>query len=83
MRKRFKRGVAALVGLTLAGTGLTVATAAPAAASSYDCPSGYFCGWSGESADGTKWKTSKSLGDLGSWDDKIRSFADAFRVRKS
>ncbi|MCP8711335.1 FG-GAP-like repeat-containing protein [Streptomyces sp. AC04842] len=76
MRKRFKRGVAALVGLTLAGTGLTVATAAPAAASSYDCPSGYFCGWSGESADGTMWKTSKSLGDLGSWDDKIRSYVN-------
>ncbi|MDN3268552.1 FG-GAP-like repeat-containing protein [Streptomyces sp. MA15] len=76
MRKRFNRGIAALVGLTLAGTGLTVATAAPAAASSYDCPSGYFCGWSGEGAKGSMWKTGKSLADLGSWDDRIRSFVN-------
>ncbi|MCX4568551.1 FG-GAP-like repeat-containing protein [Streptomyces albogriseolus] len=76
MRKHLKRGVAALVGLTLAGTGLTVATAAPAAASSYDCPSGYFCGWSGESTKGTMWKTSRNVADLGGWDDKIRSYVN-------
>ncbi|MFC9113410.1 FG-GAP-like repeat-containing protein [Streptomyces sp. NPDC057092] len=76
MRKRFNRGVAALVGLTLAGTGLTVATAAPAAASSYDCPSGYFCGWSGEDAKGSMWKTKNNVADLGSWDNRIRSYVN-------
>ncbi len=76
MRKRFNRGIAALVGLTLAGTGLAVTTAVPAAASSYDCPSGYFCGWSGESATGSMWKTNKNLADLGSWNDKIRSYVN-------
>ncbi|MFI8206024.1 peptidase inhibitor family I36 protein [Streptomyces sp. NPDC085937] len=51
-------------------------TSAPAAASSYDCPSGYFCGWSGESTRGSMWKTNKDVAGLGSWDDKIRSYVN-------
>ncbi|MFJ5151077.1 peptidase inhibitor family I36 protein [Streptomyces sp. NPDC088353] len=64
------------MGLALAGTGLAAANAAPAAASSYDCPSGYFCGWTGKSANGSMWKTNKSVADLGSWDNKIRSYVN-------
>ncbi|MGW0814220.1 FG-GAP-like repeat-containing protein [Streptomyces viridiviolaceus] len=73
MGNRFIRSVATLAGLVLAGTGLATATAAPAAADAYDCPAGYFCGWSGESATGQMYKTNKSVADLGSWDNKIRS----------
>ncbi|WP_217141319.1 FG-GAP-like repeat-containing protein [Streptomyces sp. AC627_RSS907] len=76
MKNRFHRGVATLVGLALAGTGLATVNAAPAVASSYDCPAGYFCGWTGESADGSMWKTNKSVADLGSWDNKIRSYVN-------
>ncbi|MDT0612975.1 FG-GAP-like repeat-containing protein [Streptomyces lancefieldiae] len=76
MRNRFNRGVATLVGLALAGTGLATVNAAPAVASSYDCPAGYFCGWTGESANGSMWKTNKSVADLGSWDNKIRSYVN-------
>ncbi|CAL9529961.1 hypothetical protein SUDANB21_04024 [Streptomyces sp. enrichment culture] len=76
MRKRFKQGVAALVGLTLAGAGLTVATAAPAAASTSDCPSGYFCGWADAAAKGSMYKTKTNVADLGSWDNKIRTFVN-------
>ncbi|MGA5795106.1 FG-GAP-like repeat-containing protein [Streptomyces cellulosae] len=76
MRKRFKRGVAALVGLTLAGAGLTVTTAAPAAASTNDCPPGYFCGWADEAAKGSMYKTKTNVADLGSWDNKIRTFVN-------
>ncbi|MEV7991662.1 FG-GAP-like repeat-containing protein [Streptomyces sp. NPDC086077] len=76
MQNRFNRGVATLVGIALAGTGLAAVNAAPAAASSYDCPAGYFCGWTGQSADGTMWKTNKSVADLGSWDNKIRSYVN-------
>ncbi|MET9773022.1 FG-GAP-like repeat-containing protein [Streptomyces sp. NPDC006367] len=76
MRKRFIRGMATLVGAALTGTGLTVAHATPAAASSYDCPAGYFCGWSGESATGSMWKTDKSVADLGSWDNRILSYVN-------
>ncbi|MFE9307254.1 FG-GAP-like repeat-containing protein [Streptomyces sp. NPDC006706] len=64
------------MGLALAGIGLAAANAAPAAASSYDCPSGYFCGWTGKSANGSMWKTNKSVADLGSWDNKIRSYVN-------
>ncbi|MGI5401737.1 FG-GAP-like repeat-containing protein [Streptomyces sp. CA-135486] len=73
MQNRFMRGVATLAGLVLAGTGLATVNAAPAAASAYDCPAGYWCGWSGESATGQMYKTNKSVADLGSWDNKIRS----------
>lgn len=76
MRKRFKQGVAALVGLTLAGAGLTVATAAPAAASTSDCPSGYFCGWADAAAKGSMYKTKTNVADLGGWDNKIRTFVN-------
>jgi hypothetical protein len=76
MQNRFNRGVATLVGLALAGTGLATVNAAPAVASSYDCPAGYFCGWTGESANGSMWKTNKSVADLGSWDNKIRSYVN-------
>ncbi|HZF90772.1 FG-GAP-like repeat-containing protein [Streptomyces sp.] len=80
MRNRLTRGTATLVGLVLAGTGLGAVGAAPAAASSYDCPAGYFCGWSGESATGSMWKTSKSVADLGAWDDKIRSYVNRTKM---
>jgi hypothetical protein len=73
MGNRFTRSVATLTGLVLAGTGLAAVNAAPAAASVYDCPAGYFCGWSGESATGQMYKTNKSVADLGGWDNKIRS----------
>ncbi|GAA3297403.1 FG-GAP-like repeat-containing protein [Streptomyces cinereospinus] len=73
MRNRFYRGMATLAGLALAGTGLAAVNAGPVAASSYDCPAGYFCGWTGENAGGTMWKTDKSVADLGSWDNRIRS----------
>ncbi|MEU0372096.1 FG-GAP-like repeat-containing protein [Streptomyces sp. NPDC006283] len=73
MMQRFTRGVATLAGLVLAGTGLTTVNAAPAAASAYDCPAGYWCGWTGESATGSMYKTNKSVADLGSWNNKIRS----------
>ncbi|MEV5549610.1 FG-GAP-like repeat-containing protein [Streptomyces sp. NPDC052309] len=73
MGNRFTRSVATLAGLVLAGTGLATVTAAPAAADVYDCPAGYFCGWSGEGATGQMYKTNKSVADLGSWDNKIRS----------
>jgi hypothetical protein len=73
MGNRFTRSVATLAGLVLAGTGLAAVNAAPAAADVYDCPAGYFCGWSGESATGQMYKTNKSVADLGAWNDKIRS----------
>ncbi|KMS71396.1 ATP/GTP-binding protein, partial [Streptomyces leeuwenhoekii] len=73
MGNRFTRSVATLAGLVLAGTGLAAVNAAPAAADVYDCPAGYFCGWSGESATGQMYKTNKSVADLGAWSDKIRS----------
>ncbi|MFE7229533.1 FG-GAP-like repeat-containing protein [Streptomyces sp. NPDC002405] len=76
MQNRFNRGMATLMGLALAGTGLAAANAAPAAASSYDCPSGYFCGWTGKSANGSMWKTNKNVADLGSWDNKIHSYVN-------
>ncbi|PZH14857.1 ATP/GTP-binding protein [Streptomyces sp. NTH33] len=76
MQNRFNRGMATLVGLVLAGTGLAAVSAAPAAAGSYDCPAGYFCGWTGKSANGSMWKTNKNVADLGSWDNKIRSYTN-------
>ncbi|MER8067499.1 FG-GAP-like repeat-containing protein [Streptomyces sp. NPDC094034] len=80
MRNRFSRGVATLAGLVLAGTGLSAVNAAPAAASAYDCPAGYFCGWSGESATGQMYKTNKSVADLGTWDNKIRSYVNRTKL---
>ncbi|MFD7440116.1 FG-GAP-like repeat-containing protein [Streptomyces sp. NPDC059909] len=76
MQNRSLRGVATLVGLVLAGSGLATVNAAPAAAGAYDCPAGYWCGWSGESATGQMYKTNKSVADLGSWDNKIRSYVN-------
>ncbi|MET7857854.1 FG-GAP-like repeat-containing protein [Streptomyces sp. NPDC005318] len=73
MRNRFMRGVATLAGLVLVGTGLNAVNAAPAAADEYGCPTGYWCGWTGESASGSMYKTNKSVADLGSWDNKLRS----------
>nr|WTB32669.1 FG-GAP-like repeat-containing protein [Streptomyces sp. NBC_00830] len=80
MGNRFRRGVATLAGLVLAGTGLTTMNAAPAAANAYDCPAGYFCGWSGESATGQMYKTNKNVADLGSWDNKIRSYVNRTKL---
>ncbi|MFI0805946.1 FG-GAP-like repeat-containing protein [Streptomyces echinatus] len=82
MQNRLTRGAAAFAGLVLTGTGLGlgVVSATPAAASSYDCPAGYFCGWSGESATGSMWKTSKSVADLGAWDNKIHSYVNRTKV---
>ncbi|MFB7600612.1 FG-GAP-like repeat-containing protein [Streptomyces sp. NPDC056160] len=76
MGNRFARGAAALAGLVLAGTGVAAVNATSAAASSYDCPTGYWCGWSGQSATGTMYKTNKSVADLGSWDNKIHSYVN-------
>ncbi|MFJ6065514.1 FG-GAP-like repeat-containing protein [Streptomyces tendae] len=77
MTNRFTRAVATLAGLVLTGSGLAVAGAAPAAADfEVDCPRGYFCGWTGDDADGTMWKTNKSVADLGRWADDIHSYAN-------
>ncbi|MEU6446005.1 FG-GAP-like repeat-containing protein [Streptomyces sp. NPDC046979] len=77
MRNRFTRAVATLAGLVLAGSGLAVANAAPAAADfEEDCPRGYFCGWTGDDADGKMWKTNKNVADLGRWADDIHSYAN-------
>ncbi|MGW2764209.1 FG-GAP-like repeat-containing protein [Streptomyces sp. NPDC001275] len=76
MQNRFNRGVATLVGLVLAGTGLAAVNAAPAAASSNSCPAGYFCGWMGKSPNGSMWKTNKNVADLGSWDNKIHTYTN-------
>ena len=77
MRNRFTRAVAMLAGLVLAGSGLAVANAAPAAADfEEDCPRGYFCGWTGDDADGKMWKTNKNVADLGRWADDIHSYAN-------
>ncbi|XVV36262.1 FG-GAP-like repeat-containing protein [Streptomyces sp. CA-100214] len=77
MRNRFTRAVATLAGLVLAGSGLSVANAAPAAADfEEDCPRGYFCGWTGDDADGKMWKTNKNVADLGRWADDIHSYAN-------
>ncbi|MGW3510098.1 FG-GAP-like repeat-containing protein [Streptomyces sp. NPDC000994] len=76
MQNRFNRGVATLVGLVLAGTGLAAVNAAPAAASSNSCPAGYFCGWKGEGPNGSMWKTNKNVADLGSWDNKIHTYTN-------
>ncbi|MGC0329842.1 hypothetical protein RKD23_002832 [Streptomyces sp. SAI-170] len=80
MGKRFEQGMATLAGLTLAGGGLAAVNATPAAASSYDCPAGYFCGWTGENADGSMWKTKQNVADLGGWDNKIRSYVNRTKV---
>ncbi|MEU1046919.1 FG-GAP-like repeat-containing protein [Streptomyces sp. NPDC005897] len=77
MTNRFTRAVATLAGLVLAGSGLAVANAAPAAADfEEDCPRGYFCGWTGDNADGKMWKTDKNVADLGRWADDIHSYAN-------
>ncbi|MEV7130133.1 FG-GAP-like repeat-containing protein [Streptomyces sp. NPDC093260] len=73
MGNRFARGVAAVAGLVLAGAGLTTVSAAPAAADAYDCPVGYFCGWSNKTATGPMWKTKTSVADLGGWDNSIHA----------
>ncbi|WND36257.1 FG-GAP-like repeat-containing protein [Streptomyces sp. BB1-1-1] len=76
MPNRFTRAVSMLAGLVMAGTGLAVVNAAPAAASMDDCPKGYFCGWTGRDADGTLWKTNKNVADLGRWADDIHTYAN-------
>ncbi|MER6976784.1 FG-GAP-like repeat-containing protein [Streptomyces carpinensis] len=76
MGNRFTRSLATLTGLALTGAGLLTVTATPAAASAYDCPAGYWCGWSGQSATGQMYKTNKNVADLGSWDNKIHSYVN-------
>ncbi|MFD7991295.1 FG-GAP-like repeat-containing protein [Streptomyces mexicanus] len=73
MGKRCTKAVAAVAGLMLAGAGLATVNATPAAADAYDCPVGYFCGWSHRTADGPMWKTKKSVADLGGWDNSIHA----------
>ncbi|MFI2643360.1 FG-GAP-like repeat-containing protein [Streptomyces sp. NPDC018610] len=76
MGNRFTRSVATLAGLVLAGTGVAAVNATEAAASSYDCPAGYWCGWANQNATGSMYKTNKSVADLGSWDNKIHSYVN-------
>ncbi|MFI8947571.1 FG-GAP-like repeat-containing protein [Streptomyces sp. NPDC053750] len=76
MQNRFTRAVSVLAGLVLAGSGLAVVNAAPAAASVEDCPRGYFCGWSGKDVNGTMWKTNKNVADLGGWAGDIHSYVN-------
>ncbi|MCF2129716.1 FG-GAP-like repeat-containing protein, partial [Strepomyces sp. STD 3.1] len=76
MANRWNRAVATLAGLVLAGSGLSVVNAAGAAAHVDDCPKGYFCGWTGDDADGKMWKTNKNVADLGRWADDIHSYTN-------
>ncbi|KRV51425.1 ATP/GTP-binding protein [Wenjunlia vitaminophila] len=76
MRNRFVRGVATLAGLVLAGTGTAAVNATTAAADVYDCPAGYWCGWTGESATGQMFKTNKDVADLGSLDNTFYSYVN-------
>ncbi|GHB79586.1 ATP/GTP-binding protein [Streptomyces viridiviolaceus] len=76
MPNRFTRAVSMLAGLVLAGSGLAVVNAAPAAANVEDCPKGYFCGWTGKDVTGSMWKTNKNVADLGRWADDIHSYVN-------
>ncbi|MFI9588449.1 FG-GAP-like repeat-containing protein [Streptomyces sp. NPDC052236] len=76
--KRKRRGFAAVAGLLMGGLMAAVLPAQTAqAASGYDrCPTGYFCGFTGTSGDGTMFKTKVNMPTMGSWDNKIRSYTN-------
>ncbi|MBN0048421.1 VCBS repeat-containing protein [Streptomyces actuosus] len=76
MMNRVTRAMATLAGLMLAGAGLTVTTAAPAAAGVEDCPEGYFCGWSNNTVTGPMWKTNKDVAYMGGWDNSIHAYVN-------
>lgn len=67
--------VGAAAGLVLAGA-VTAAPVAAAASGADRCPSGYFCGFTGDDGSGSMFKTSRDMPTLGSWDDKIRSYTN-------
>ncbi|MFD6248877.1 peptidase inhibitor family I36 protein, partial [Streptomyces roseolus] len=58
--------------MTLGAAGL--AGAAPAQAAVSDCPSGYFCAWTEESAQGTMLKTRTSMSTMGSYGTRFGSY---------
>ncbi|MFF3843340.1 FG-GAP-like repeat-containing protein [Streptomyces sp. NPDC001930] len=78
MRKTAKRLLASVTGVLAGGLLAATLPAQTAQASSWmdRCPSGYFCGFSGTSGQGTMLKTSKSMATLGTWDNKIRSYTN-------
>ncbi|MGW6243277.1 FG-GAP-like repeat-containing protein [Streptomyces roseolus] len=73
MRAAIRRSLASLLGVvTLGAAGL--AGAAPAQAAVSDCPSGYFCAWTEESAQGTMLKTRTSMSTMGSYGTRFGSY---------
>ncbi|MFD8008928.1 FG-GAP-like repeat-containing protein [Streptomyces sp. NPDC058955] len=73
MRTTLRRSLASLLGtVTLGVAGL--AGAAPAQAAVSDCPSGYFCAWTQENAQGTMLKTRTNLPTMGSYGTRYGSY---------
>ncbi|WP_405807871.1 FG-GAP-like repeat-containing protein [Streptomyces sp. NBC_00210] len=70
-----------MAGLVMAGLMTTAlptqtAQAVQAATGADRCPTGYFCGFTGDHGDGTMFKTNTNMPTLGTWDNKIRSFTN-------
>ncbi|MEU2547312.1 FG-GAP-like repeat-containing protein [Streptomyces roseolus] len=73
MRAAIRKSLASLLGAaTLGVAGL--AGAAPAQAAVSDCPSGYFCAWTKESAQGTMLKTRTNMPTMGSYGTRFGSY---------
>ncbi len=73
MRAAIRKSLASLLGaVTLGAAGL--AGAAPAQAAVSDCPSGYFCAWTKESAQGTMLKTRTNMPTMGSYGTRFGSY---------
>ncbi|MER8035706.1 FG-GAP-like repeat-containing protein [Streptomyces hydrogenans] len=73
MRAAIRRSLASLLGaVTLGAAGL--AGAAPAQAAVTDCPSGYFCAWTKENAQGTMLKTRTDMPTMGSYGTRYGSY---------
>ncbi|NML50165.1 ATP/GTP-binding protein [Streptomyces sp. R302] len=79
MRTAIRRSLASLLGtVTLGVAGL--AGAAPAQAAVSDCPSGYFCAWTQENAQGTMFKTRTDMADTGSYGTEFGSYINRTSV---
>ncbi|KUH36952.1 MULTISPECIES: FG-GAP-like repeat-containing protein [Streptomyces] len=79
MRKSFRRLAGSLAGIVAGGllaTAALPAGTARAATGADRCPTGYFCGFTGTSGDGTMFKTKTNMPTLGTWDDRIRSYTN-------
>ncbi|MFF8804540.1 FG-GAP-like repeat-containing protein [Streptomyces omiyaensis] len=73
LRRRLAATATALGLTTLAALG---AGTAPAQAAASDCPKGYFCAWKTDDATGSMFKTTTSIGTLGTWNDQFRSVSN-------